>query len=152
MDILLLLVAVLAAFYFILLKPVINQQRRQKEDISSLEVGDEVLTTGGFYAVVREINTREDGPMEILLEVAPGIVLRGTTVAIQEITHRAADEMGDPGLDDLGDDDDDLEASADLEAADEEDSTGADTAGEDGSDRNPGRAEFALKPTRGSHS
>ncbi len=95
MDILIVLVAVLAAFYFILLKPVINQQRRQRQDISSLEVGDEVLTTGGFYATVTEINTHEDRPMEILLEAAPGVVLRGTTVAIQEITRRAADRRSD---------------------------------------------------------
>lgn len=95
MDILIVLIAVLAAFYFILLKPVINQQRRQRQDISSLEIGDEVLTTGGFYATVKEINTHEDRPMEILLEVAPGVVLRGTTLAIQEITRRAADQVTD---------------------------------------------------------
>jgi preprotein translocase subunit YajC len=95
-DILLVLVAVLAAFYFILLKPVINQQRKQRRDISSLEIGDEVLTTGGFYATVKEINTHEDRPMEILLEAAPGIVLRGTTVAVQEISRRAADLQSDP--------------------------------------------------------
>ncbi|MDA1009914.1 MAG: preprotein translocase subunit YajC, partial [Chloroflexi bacterium] len=86
MDILILLIAVLAAFYFILMKPVINQQKRQRRDISSLEVGDEVLTTAGFYATVIEINTHEDRPMEIMLEVAPGVVLRGTTLAIQEVS------------------------------------------------------------------
>ena len=104
MDILILLVAVLAAFYFILLKPVINQQRRQRQDISSLNVGDEVLTTGGFYATVVEINTHEDRPMEILLEVAPGIVLRGTTLAVQEITRRAGDSDGPTDGDALADD------------------------------------------------
>lgn len=92
MDILIVLVAVLAAFYFILLKPVISQQKRQRRDISSLEVGDEVLTTGGFYATVKEINTHEDRPMEILLEAAPGVVLRGTTVAVQEISRRASEQ------------------------------------------------------------
>ena len=95
MDILLLLIAVLGAFYFILLKPVINQQRKQRRDISSLEIGDEVLTTGGFYATVKEINTYEDRPMEILLEAAPGVLLRGTTVAVQEISRRAADLESD---------------------------------------------------------
>lgn len=94
MDILIMLVAVLAAFYFILLKPVINQQKRQRQDISSLQVGDEVLTTGGFYATVKEINTHEDRPMEILLEAAPGVVLRATTVAIQEITRRVTEAQG----------------------------------------------------------
>ncbi len=89
MDILIVLIAVLAAFYFILLKPVINQQKRQRQDISSLQIGDEVLTTAGFYATVTEINTYEDRPMEIMLEVASGVVLRGTTLAIQEVSRRA---------------------------------------------------------------
>jgi preprotein translocase subunit YajC len=99
-DVVLVLVAVLAAFYFILLRPVIAQQRKQRRDISSLEIGDEVLTTAGFYATVVEINTYEDRPMEILLEAAPGVVLRGTTLAVQEISRRA-------DADDLDEDDDD---------------------------------------------
>ena len=102
MDVVLVLVAVLAAFYFILLRPVIAQQRKQRRDISSLEIGDEVLTTAGFYATVVGINTHEDRPMEILLEAAPGVVLRGTTVAVQEISRRA----DAPGTDDEDDDGD----------------------------------------------
>ncbi len=83
------LVAVMAAFYFILLRPVINQQKQQRRDISSLRVGDEVLTAGGFYAVVTEINTFEDRPMEIVFQLAPGIIVRGTTNAIASIVHRS---------------------------------------------------------------
>lgn len=96
MDILIVLIAVLTAFYFILLRPVIKQQRQQRRDISSLEVGDEVLTTGGFYALVQEINTHEDRPMEIIMEISPGVALRGTTMAIQEISRRAADTTSPP--------------------------------------------------------
>ncbi|MQC18371.1 MAG: preprotein translocase subunit YajC [Chloroflexi bacterium] len=106
MDVVLVLVAVLAAFYFILLRPVIAQQRKQRRDISSLEIGDEVLTTAGFYATVVGINTHEDRPMEILLEAAPGVVLRGTTVAVQEISRRAdaaaSDDEDDDGEDSEG--------------------------------------------------
>jgi preprotein translocase subunit YajC len=87
MDILLVLIAVVAAFYFILLRPVMQQQRRQRRDLSRLEVGDEVLTTGGFYATVTAIHTFEDRPMEILLEAAPGVVLRGTSAAIASVEH-----------------------------------------------------------------
>jgi len=110
MDVVLVLVAVLAAFYFILLRPVIAQQRKQRRDISSLEIGDEVLTTAGFYATVVGINTHEDRPMEILLEAAPGVVLRSTTLAVQEISRRA-----DP---DKPDEDDDDEDSEDLDPLD----------------------------------
>jgi preprotein translocase subunit YajC len=105
MDVVLVLVAVLAAFYFILLRPVIAQQRKQRRDISSLEIGDEVLTTAGFYATVVGINTYEDRPMEILLEAAPGVVLRSTTLAVQEISRRA----DAPDQDDDGEDFEDLD-------------------------------------------
>lgn len=116
MDVVIVLLAVLAAFYFILLRPVIDQQRKQRRDISSLEIGDEVLTTAGFYATVVEINTYEDRPMEILLEAAPGVVLRGTTLAIAEIARRA-DDIDDDDLDDDYEDDDgeDVDALEDVE-------------------------------------
>jgi preprotein translocase subunit YajC len=93
MDVLLMLVAVLAAFYFILMRPVIQQQRRRRADISSLHVGDQVLTTGGFYATVREMRTTDSGPMEIDLEAAPGVVLRATPAAIELISRRATDPL-----------------------------------------------------------
>ena len=91
MDALLMLVAVLTAFYFILMRPQIERQRRRRADISSLQVGDQVLTTGGFYATVREMRTTDEGPMEIHLEAAPGVVLRATPDAIEQISQRAAD-------------------------------------------------------------
>ena len=91
MEVILALVGVVAAFYFILLRPVLQDQRRRRRDISSLDVGDEVLTTGGFYALVRAMHTTDDGPMEIELEVAPGVTLRATPEAIQRVTRRAAD-------------------------------------------------------------
>ena len=85
------LFAVIGAFYFILLRPVIQQQKKHKSDISGLQIGDEVLTSGGFYAIVREINTQEDRETEIVLEAAPGLLLRGTASAVGSDTHRAAE-------------------------------------------------------------
>ena len=75
MDVILALTAVVGAFYFILLRPVINQQRRQRRDISSLEIGDEVLTTGGIYATVTGIETPDEGPTQLTLLVAPGVAI-----------------------------------------------------------------------------
>ena len=108
MELLWPLVFVVVAFYLILLRPVLNQQRRRRRDLSKLAVGDEVLTSGGFYATVRAIRTLEDGPLEILLEIAPGVELRATPDAIQVVTASAA-ESADAGPD------------AVLDAADETD-------------------------------
>lgn len=92
-----LVLPVLAGFYFILLRPVLEQQKRRRRDISRLNVGDEVLTTGGFYAVVRDIQTRERGSLELALEVAPGVQLRATVDAIASVTEEAA--IGTPRTD-----------------------------------------------------
>lgn len=93
----LVLFIVIGAFYFILLRPVIQQQKRHRSDISRLEVGDEVLTAGGFYAIVREINTQEDRETEIVLEAAPGLMLRGTAAAIGTVTRHASSTDADQG-------------------------------------------------------
>ena len=131
MDVAFVLVAVLAAFYFILLRPVINQQKKQRQDISSLEIGDEVLTTGGFYAIVVEINTYEDRPMEILLEVAPDVVLRATTLSIAEISRRAGeiDDEFDDTDDDDSNEDDGGEDNPSADARDDDDRSSSARAG-----------------------
>ncbi|MDA1062053.1 MAG: preprotein translocase subunit YajC [Chloroflexi bacterium] len=89
MELIFPLLFVVVAFYVILLRPVMNQQRRRRSDLSSLRVGDEVLTSGGFYGLVRAIRTQDDGPQEILIEVAPGVELRATPDAIQTVTRPA---------------------------------------------------------------
>ena len=97
MELFLPLIFVVAAFYLILLRPVLRQQRQRRGDLSRLGVGDEVLTSGGFYAIVRAIRTREDGPQEIMLEVAPGIELRATAEAIQRVTVRSGGDAAGTG-------------------------------------------------------
>ena len=97
MEFVLLPLGIVLLFYFILLRPVLNQQKQHRRDFSALEVGDEVLTAGGFYATVREINTTVDGPIEIVLEVAPGVRLRGTPGAVERVVRRATEAAGSGG-------------------------------------------------------
>jgi preprotein translocase subunit YajC len=97
-PVILILLFAIAAFYFILLRPVLNQQRARRDSISSLEVGDEVMTTGGFYAVVDEINTVEDGPMEIIFELAEDVFVRGTPDAIVQVVGHEQVEDDEPGV------------------------------------------------------
>ena len=42
-------------FYFMLFRPQKKQQNEMKQMLASLEVGDSVLTTSGFYGVVIDI-------------------------------------------------------------------------------------------------
>ena len=109
MEFVLLPIAIVLLFYFILLKPMIDTQKKHRQNIASLDVGDEVLTTGGFFAIVLEIETQDDGPPIIVLEVAPGVELEGTPGAIAEVNPR-----GRPSDDE--DDDDGVPAPADTES------------------------------------
>ena len=73
-----------AVFYFLLIRP---QQKRAKEHtdlISSLEAGDDVLTTAGIYGTIVSI----DGQIAEL-EIADGVIVR-----IQRSTRRPNSRMG----------------------------------------------------------
>lgn len=75
---------ILGGFYFILLRPILDQQRKTRRDLLALEVGDEVVTTGGLIARVHDIRQPANGPIELVLELTPGVTVRALTTAIQE--------------------------------------------------------------------
>lgn len=53
------IVAMLAVFYFMLVLPQKKEQKKIQEMHSSMEVGDVVVTTSGFYGVLIDI-TEDD--------------------------------------------------------------------------------------------
>jgi preprotein translocase subunit YajC len=59
----------IVGFYFLLIRPQRARQRAQQALLSSLEVGDEVLTTGGIFATIIEI---DDDAGAVVVEIAPG--------------------------------------------------------------------------------
>lgn len=42
-------------FYFVIMRPQKKEQNRMKQLLSTLDVGDSVLTTSGFYGIVIDI-------------------------------------------------------------------------------------------------
>lgn len=48
-------VIIIGAMYFILFRPQKKQQKEQEALLASLEIGDYVLTTSGFYGVLIDI-------------------------------------------------------------------------------------------------
>jgi preprotein translocase subunit YajC len=71
------LVLIGVVFYFMLIRPQQRRARAQRELIQSVSVGDEVVTIGGIYGRVLELD--DDA---IVLEVAPGTSLRFVRSAI----------------------------------------------------------------------
>ena len=57
------LVLFFALMYFMIMRPQKKEQQRVKAMLSSMEVGDSVVTTSGFYGVIIDI-TDEDVILE----------------------------------------------------------------------------------------
>jgi preprotein translocase subunit YajC len=58
------LLAMLGVFYFLLIRPRQQEQRRIREMLTHLKVGDEVITGGGIYGEVVELDDHR-----VMLEV-----------------------------------------------------------------------------------
>lgn len=63
----------IVGFYFLLIRPQRNRQKAQQALLSSLEVGDEVMTSGGIFGTITEIDD-DDGTVTV--EIAPGTRVR----------------------------------------------------------------------------
>ena len=76
------ILAIMVAFYLIFIRPARQEQKRLEGTIRELQVGDEVITTAGFFATVRQITTPEHGPVEIVLDFGSGLQIRALTTSI----------------------------------------------------------------------
>jgi preprotein translocase subunit YajC len=68
-----------AAFLLLIVRPQRRQMAAHRALVAALEVGDEVVTSGGIYGTIREIDETA-----VVLEVAPGIELRVARGAIAQ--------------------------------------------------------------------
>src|SRR5512133_2241846 len=70
----------LRAFWFILVRPQRSRAREQQQLIHDLEPGDEIVSAGGLYGTITEI---EDDVLRV--EIAPGLIVRMARGAIAGI-------------------------------------------------------------------
>ena len=82
-------VLMIVGFYFLLIRPQRTRQRSQKALISSLEVGDEIMTTGGMFGTIVEIDEDEG---VVTVEIAPGTRVK---MMRQGISQRFVEEPED---------------------------------------------------------
>ena len=69
---LILLLAMLVLLWALLIRPQRSRQRQQQELLHSVEPGDEILTVGGLYGIVQEIDEEDD----LVVEVADAVHVR----------------------------------------------------------------------------
>ena len=55
MGMIIYVVVIMALMYFIAIRPQKKQQKEQQAMIASMEIGDSIMTTGGFYGVIIDI-------------------------------------------------------------------------------------------------
>jgi preprotein translocase subunit YajC len=69
---LILLAAMFVLLWVLLIRPQRRKQLDQQNLLSSIEPGDEVLTVGGIYGIVTDIDDEDD----LIVEIAEGIQVR----------------------------------------------------------------------------
>ena len=79
----------LVLFWLLLVRPQRAGARRQQELLASLEPGDEIVSAGGLYGVIKGI----DGE-ELEVEIADGLVVRMARGAVAGIVE--PDEPEEP--------------------------------------------------------
>ena len=91
------LILIVGVGYFLMIRPQQRKLRAQRELLNQLEVGDEVVTAGGIFGQIIDIDDDED---VVTVEIAPGTKIR---MLRGGISRRLTDE------DDLDDDEDEAE-------------------------------------------
>lgn len=90
----------IVGFYFLLIRPQRSRQRSQQALLSSLEVGDEIMTTGGMFGTIIEIDEDEG---VVTVEIAPGTRVK---MMRQGISQRFVEEPEDEEYEDENDGED----------------------------------------------
>ena len=73
MSMILMLVVMFAIMWFFMIRPQQKQQKKIKEFRQSIERGTEIVTAGGIYGVVRDI---DDVNNVLIVEIASGVRIR----------------------------------------------------------------------------
>jgi preprotein translocase subunit YajC len=60
-------------FYFLLIRPQQKRVRAQQDLVNAVEVGDEIMTSGGIFGTIAEM---DDDEGTVLVEIAPGTRIR----------------------------------------------------------------------------
>jgi len=81
----LLILLLIVGMYFVMIRPQQKRRREVAEMQSSIGVGDEILTIGGLYGTVTEIEDEY-----VTLEVAPGVTNRYIRAAVSKMVNSAA--------------------------------------------------------------
>lgn len=98
MPSLIIIVAMFALLWFLMIRPQRAKQQAQRRMLDTVAPGDEILTVGGLYGIVQELD--EDG--DLIVEVAEGIHVRVARRAVATLV-KPDDEEADEDAADAAD-------------------------------------------------
>jgi preprotein translocase subunit YajC len=101
---LLIIVLLFGVMYFLMIRPQRAKAQAQARLLNTVAVGDEVLTVGGIYGIVQELEPDEDGG-DLVVEIADGIHVRIARKALATVVKPDDDDEDDDDDDEAGDDD-----------------------------------------------
>ena len=84
-SMILMLVAMFAIMYFFIIRPQQKKQKEMQNFRNSLTVGQEVVTIGGIYGIVRELDLQNN---KVIIEVANGVKIKVHKDGINPMTEQ----------------------------------------------------------------
>jgi preprotein translocase subunit YajC len=88
---LILIAAMFVLLYLFLIRPQRQRMQAQQRLISSAAPGDEILTAGGIYGIVEEVDEDDD----LIVEIAEGIRVRVARKAVAHV-EKPGHELEEP--------------------------------------------------------
>lgn len=142
---LLIIVALFALMYVLMIRPQRAKAQQLQRMLGTVAPGDEVLTVGGIYGIVQELEPDEDGG-DLIVEIADGIHVRVARKALATVVKPGEDE---DDVEDELDDENVVEGEAEL-VADQAELPVAGVEEVNGEEEtvNPGAAEEPAPPGR----
>jgi len=148
---LLIIVALFVLMYVLMIRPQRAKAQAQQRLLGTVEPGDEILTVGGLYGIVQELESEEDGG-DLIVEIAEGIHVRVARRALATVVkpdeEDAEEEDVEGEEEDAEGEDDVVEGEAELVADDAELPAGVEEVNDEVETVNPGAAEEAAPPER----
>jgi preprotein translocase subunit YajC len=144
-----LIIAVLfGVLWFAMIRPQRAKVQAQQRLLNTVEVGDEILTVGGIYGIVQEVEPDEDGG-DLVVEIAEGIHVRIARKALATVI-KPDDDDADEDAEDVADaaDDDVVDGDAELVTDDAQLPAGVAEVTNEGETVNPGAAQPAAPSER----
>jgi preprotein translocase subunit YajC len=110
---LIIMVLMLGVMYVLMIRPQRQRQSQQQSMIDSAGVGDDVLTTGGIYGTITQVEG-DDVVVELAPELTVHMTRRGIAAVLPPEEEEADEDAGD---DEEDEEDQDVESDVELSAA-----------------------------------